>query len=296
MSNLSIQVTDVGFGYSPFPHELSRDPSISLAAKGLFAVYGSFVSVTDPTAYPSARFICKLCGVNEKTFWKYKRELLRAGWISEQQQHKENGQYSTMLVTRYFHPSMNPCKPAEVAERNQEPKNPIKSTVLQKTERRKLERQKTEVKQEPEKTEQKTHTQTIEAVCVPDVEKRPVSPPDLTITQRECIEWTIRQHKSKGVLKNEIGLRCHLVKAALAGELITDEYERHQAAKLKNARLVAEASDAIHAIDEYKREAEEQPLTKEFLEELKKANPHLFISGSKSTRRTVDRCSLARPS
>lgn len=240
---MQVQVQDVGFGYSPFPHELSRDSGVSLQAKGLFAVYGSFVSATNPSAWPSSQYICKLCGVNEKTFWKYKRELLHHGWISEQQQHKENGQYSTMLVTRYYHPSMNPHF----------------STVHQKTEHRKTEHPKTAVKQETEKPITKKHTQTRSCVSG-----------DITKDQRECIEWTIQEMTRRGILKNEVALRCHLVKEASKGLLMMDDYRKHRDA-LKRAEKVKD--EALSKVAGWERESKDDPVD---WDEQKKLYPALF--------------------
>jgi cell division septation protein DedD len=258
---MQVRVKDVGFGYSPYPHELSRDASISLQAKGLYAVYGSFVSINDPTAWPSSQYICKLCGVNEKTFWKYKRELLKSGWIGEVQQHKENGQYASMLITRYYHPSMNPDFV-------------VKSTALQKTEHRKTEHHKTEVKQEP-KTPTKKHTQT-KAVCVsPAAQGKPEKDwQGLSQEQRDCIEWTVQEFARTGHLKNEIGMRCHLVKAAKTGELSMDAYQKHLKAKKQANNAV---SDLSSKIDDWKREAEESPITPAFMAEMKKKYARLFV-------------------
>jgi hypothetical protein len=258
---MQVHVKDVGFGYSPYPHDLARDTSISLQAKGLYAVYGSFVSVTDPTAWPSSQYICKLAGVNEKTFWKYKKELLDSGWISEVQQHKENGQYASMLVTRYYHPSMNPDFVA-------------KSTVLQKTEHRKTEHQEVEVKQEP-KTSTKKHTQT-KAVCVfPAAQgKSEKDWQGLDQEQRDCIEWTVQELAKKGQLKNEIGIRCYLVKAAKTGELSMDAYQKHLDAKKQANNVI---SDLSAKIEDWRREADEAPITPAFMAEMKKKHARLFI-------------------
>lgn len=256
---MQVRVQDVGFGYAPYPHELSRDTSISLQAKGLYAVYGSFVSVTDPTAWPSSQYICKLCGVNEKTFWKYKRELLQSGWISEQQQHKENGHYSSMLITRYYHPSINP-------------NFTVKSTVLQKTEHRETEHQEAVVKQEP-KTPTKKHTQT-KACVSPAAHGTPVKDwQGLDQTQRDCIEWTVQELAKTGQLKNEIGIRCYLVRAAKTGELSMDAYQRHLEGKKRANNAFA---DVVMKVEEWKKEAEADPITPEFFQEMKKQHAQLF--------------------
>lgn len=257
---MQVEVKDVGFGYSPFPHELSRERSISLQAKGLFAVYGSFVSVTDPTAWASEDYICDLCGgINVKTFRKYKRELLEAGWISQSQRHRENGQYTTLLITRYYHPSMNP-------------NFSMKSTDDQKTVDRKTAVRKLVPQEQKLNFPTKNHTHQKTVVCASG-EKMPDKIAELTQVQKDCVEWTIREHQRNGQLRNEVGLRCHLVKMALQGQLDTTAYERY-ASTMKNASTAR--IDALKRIEEYRSEAEQDPITAEFWKEQKKRLPALF--------------------
>lgn len=257
---MKVQVQDVGFGYSPFPHTLSRDSSISLEAKGLFAVYGSFVSESDPTAYPSKDYLCKLCGVNEKTFQKYKRELLLSGWISQEQRIRENGQYSTILVTRYFHPSLNPF--------HQLDKSIDMSAAHQKTEHRKTERRKLDPQeQKPFPTNNQKNT-LPKAVGVGVSLER-----ELTETEKDCIEWTIQEAKRKGTLKNEMGLRCRLTSLAQKNELQTGDYltflrGREQAEK--------RSQEVLSLVDKWKEAAEKDPPSSDFWEQKKRQFPGLF--------------------
>lgn len=244
---MQVQVQDVGFGYSPFPHELARDPGVSLQAKGLFAVYGSFVSVGDPTAWPSENYLCKLCGgINVKTLRKYKGELLAQGWISQQQRQKENGQYTTLLVTRYYHPSMNPFFS-------------IKSTVDQKTDGGKTDDRKLVPQEQKPIPITKKHTQT--KACVSD---------QVSQEQRECIEWTIQEMKRKNTLGNEVAIRCYLVKAAMNGQLLMDEYRRCAGALERAKRAEKEV---LSKVDSWKKEVEGDPVD---WEEQKRLHPGLF--------------------
>ena len=272
---MQVQVQDVGFGYSPYPHELSRDPSVSLQAKGLFAVYGSFVSVNDPTAWPSENYLCRLCGgLNEKTFRKYKRELLNSGWISQVQRHRENGQYTTLLVTRYYHPSMNPFLS-------------MKSTDDQKTDDRKTDDRKLVPQEQKTLSSTKKHTQTKASVCVSSDEQPEPSTgipeastrasrdwQDLDQFQRECIEWVIDQYRRQGQLKNEIGLRCELVKSAKKGELDTSSYLAMLEARKRANKAI---SDAVSREDESRQSVENDPITPEFWKEMKKQHRALFV-------------------
>lgn len=251
---MQVQVQDVGFGYSPFPHELARDPGVSLEAKGLFAVYGSFVSVGDPTAYPSEQYLCKLCGVNDRTFRKYKRELREHGWISQVQRKRENGQFSTLLVTRYYHPSMNPFFS-------------IKSTDGQKTAVGKTDVGKLPPQEQKPIPITKKHTQT-KAVC--DSVRKQEELEKITTEQRECIEWTIQEMKRRNTLGNEIAIRCYLVKKASEGLLMMDEYRKYVGA-LERARRAEK--EVLGKFDEWEREVQDDPVD---WEEQKKLHPTLF--------------------
>lgn len=254
---MQIEVKDVGFGYSPYPHELSRS-AVSLAAKGLYAVYGSFVSAADPTAYPSTGHMCRLCGLNEKTFWKYKRELLTSGWISEEQRHRENGQYTSLLITRYYSPSMNPFFT-------------VKSTVHQKTERRKTERQKPAPQEQESIPTTKNHTQTS-AACVS-------SGRELTPDEKECIEWTIAEGIRKGTVKSVAGLRVTLARAAQGGTLNMADFEAWKGVRAKSDQVSKELLDQV---DTWAEEAKSNPITPAFLAEQKRKFPALF-SGSRNS-------------
>lgn len=95
--------------YSKQPHELSKNPNISLNAKGLYGIYSSFTNRNKPFAWPSEKYLCHLCGnIYPKTFRKYKKELIRNGWISQEQTKKENGKYSTLKIKVYETTSLNP--------------------------------------------------------------------------------------------------------------------------------------------------------------------------------------------
>lgn len=265
---MQTEVRDVGFGYSPFPHDLARDSRISLQAKGLFAVYGSFVSVTDSTAWPSEGHLCKLCGgINPQTFRKYKRELLRSGWISQTQRHKENGQYTSVLVTRYYSPMMNPDYR-------------VKSTDDEKTVNGKTDNGKSTPQEQETQKPTKKHTQTT-AVCVSPVDSDPLGKTngsrstvqDLTAEQKDCIEWTITEGLRRGTVKNPAGLRVALCRAALEGALNMADFE---ASRLTRARKDQGSKDTLAQVEEWEKEAKESPITPAFLAEQRKLFPGLF--------------------
>lgn len=264
---MKVEIEDVGFGYSPFPHELARDRSISLQAKGLFAVYGSFVKVSDPTTWASQEYLCKLCGgINEKTLLRYKKELLLSGWISQEQRRCENGQHSTMVITRYYHPSLNPVKAGK-------PKSSMISTGDQKTVPRKTAARKMVPQEQEQGFDQKPkkHTEQPKGVCVsPEVVK-------IGESERACIEWTISEYKKTGHLKNEMGLRVHLERAAIAGNLSTEEYQACIEGQSRRDRAVC---DALQRVEVWEQEAREDPITADFFEEQKKLYPALFKSAS----------------
>jgi len=96
------------FTYSKQPHQLSKDPNISLQAKGLYSIYASFTSKEKKSSWASEEHLRYICGnIYPKGFRKYKKELIDSGWISQKQRIKENGTYGTLLITVYEHPWLN---------------------------------------------------------------------------------------------------------------------------------------------------------------------------------------------
>lgn len=272
MASPAVEVNDKGFGFSPFPHELSRDPSISLQAKGLFSVYGSFVGIANPQAWPSEKTLCGLCGgISNRTLHKYKRELLTAGWISQEQRRRENGLFSSLLITRYFHPSMNPhWKPIPTG---------CKKTACGKTACRKMGGQ----EQKTVSPINKKHTTTSEPPAKPDPagdqKQQRVSIleaiKNFTPTQHQlqAIDWHVQAAKKRGGLQNEVGYRLTLTRAAARGELDTSTYDRWLQAE--QGRKEAQTA-AIHQVERYQQEYEADPLTPEAAAELRREHAELY--------------------
>lgn len=260
---MKVEIEDVGFGYSPFPHDLARDRGISLQAKGLFAVYGSFVKVNDPTAWASEEYLCKLCGgINEKSLRKYKRELVRAGWISQEQRRRENGQHSTLVITRYYSPALNQGAKFSIISTDDQ-KTAVRKTAVRKTV---PQEQKPLFEQKPKKhTEQGAELHKTGCVCDGGGGKE-VDPGVL-----ECVEWIIGEYRKTGQLKNESGLRAYLLRAAATGKLDMDGY---RAFVDLEKRAV---SGLVEKMRDWERESREDPVTPEFIEEQKRLYPFLFV-------------------
>jgi hypothetical protein len=129
-------------------------------------------------------------------------------------------------------------------------------------------------KQEPSKTPTKKHTPT-KAVCVsPAAQGKPEKDwQGLQQEQRDCIEWTVQELARSGQLKNEIGIRCYLVKAAKTGELSMDAYQRHLEGKKRANNAFAEV---VSKVEEWKQEASADPITPAFIAEMKKKHARLF--------------------
>lgn len=256
---MSVQVMDVGFGWSAIPHELTRDPNISLQAKGLYAIYGSFVSVTDPTAWPSEDYLCHLCGdLNPKTFRKFKRELIAAGWISQVQRRASNGRHSTLLITRYASPRLNVWYTSKFTD--------DQKTVGGETDGGEI----TPQEQEP-KTPTKNHTQ--QGACGAGDSRKASASERLTTEVKEAIEWTIQEMKRKGNLKNEVAMRCTLVKKATNGEFDISPYTE---VKKRSEALKRASEDVSTKVREWEQAASADPIKKGFWEQMRKANPALF--------------------
>lgn len=179
------EIEDIGFSYSPYPHKLSGDPSISMWAKALFAVYGHFTNRRNPVAFPSEKTLCRMCGCNNKTLHKYKKELIKSGWISQEQSRNEKGFYGVLRIKRYENPLLNPHYKPHSSD-NQK-------TECGKTECSKMVGQE---QQQKENNNQKNHTHRVSS-CVEEKAVGKKASESLTSEQKEAIELISASRKKK---------------------------------------------------------------------------------------------------
>ena len=71
--------------------DVTRDSSLPLAAKGLYAYLAAFCG-SDDECYPSVETILRETGISKETFYKYIGVLVKAG-VVEKKQLNENGRF-----------------------------------------------------------------------------------------------------------------------------------------------------------------------------------------------------------
>lgn len=82
-------------GYGRVYQDVTRNPNISAAAKGLYAYLSAFCGVSDE-CYPSVEIITQEMNITKDTFYRHIGALVAAGVVSKQQQ-KEKGKFTRTL-------------------------------------------------------------------------------------------------------------------------------------------------------------------------------------------------------
>ena len=77
-----------GYGYSP--KKITRDASLSIEAKAIYAYLASFAD-EEGKAYPGIELICHELNISENRFHKHKKQLIDHGYISVYRERKESG-------------------------------------------------------------------------------------------------------------------------------------------------------------------------------------------------------------
>ena len=82
-------------GYGRVYQDVTRNPNISAAAKGLYAYLSAFCGVSDE-CYPSVETITQEMNITKDTFYRHIGALVAAGVVTKQQQ-KEKGKFARTL-------------------------------------------------------------------------------------------------------------------------------------------------------------------------------------------------------
>jgi len=80
-------------GYGQLAQKVMRDKSIHAVSKAIYAYLVSFAG-QDGTAFPSVQLMMEELGIkSEDTFYKYRKQLVSAGYITIEQQQRSKGQF-----------------------------------------------------------------------------------------------------------------------------------------------------------------------------------------------------------
>ena len=77
-----------GYGYSP--KKITRDASLSIEAKAIYAYLASFAD-EEGKAYPGIELICHELNISENRFHKHKKQLIDHGYITVHRERKDSG-------------------------------------------------------------------------------------------------------------------------------------------------------------------------------------------------------------
>nr|WP_321303429.1 conserved phage C-terminal domain-containing protein [uncultured Trichococcus sp.] len=99
-----------GYGYSP--KKITRDASLSIEAKAIYAYLASFAD-ENGIAYPGIELMCHELNISEKRFHRHKKQLIDQGFITVERERTDNGWSNNIYtligysVTSHFVPLQN---------------------------------------------------------------------------------------------------------------------------------------------------------------------------------------------
>ncbi|MBM7698661.1 DnaD domain protein [Kurthia huakuii] len=77
-------------GYGLIPQLLTRDKSLSIEAKAIYAYLAAFAGTTQK-AFPGVKLICDELNISENRYLKHRKQLLDRGYIEIKRKRLENG-------------------------------------------------------------------------------------------------------------------------------------------------------------------------------------------------------------
>lgn len=97
-------------GYGVIAKKVMRDKNISAEAKAIYVYMASF-SDENHQCYPSVNLMCDELGMSEKRFYKYRKQLVMAGYISiEIRMKQENDKDTNKRDSNLYNLELNPTK------------------------------------------------------------------------------------------------------------------------------------------------------------------------------------------
>lgn len=97
-------------GYGVIAKKVMRDKNISVEAKAIYAYMASFAD-ENHQCYPSVNLMCDELGMSEKRFYKYRKQLVMAGYISiEIRMKQENDKNTNKRASNLYNLELNPIK------------------------------------------------------------------------------------------------------------------------------------------------------------------------------------------
>ena len=98
---MSDRLIDYTGGYGNVYKTITKDPNLSIEAKGIYAYLSSYAGGKD-VAFPSISLICHELNISEKRFYKHRKELIDKDIISVHRERTNNG-FSKSIYTINHH-------------------------------------------------------------------------------------------------------------------------------------------------------------------------------------------------
>jgi len=98
---VSDRLIDYTGGYGNVYKTITKDPNLSIEAKGIYAYLSSYAGGKD-VAFPSISLICHELNISEKRFYKHRKELIDKNIISVHRERTNNG-FSKSIYTINHH-------------------------------------------------------------------------------------------------------------------------------------------------------------------------------------------------
>ena len=86
-------------GYGLIPQLLTRDKSLSIEAKAIYAYLAAFAGTTQQ-AFPGVQLICDELNISEKRYLKHRKQLLDRGYVDITRKRLENGFSKNLYILK----------------------------------------------------------------------------------------------------------------------------------------------------------------------------------------------------
>lgn len=86
-------------GYGLIPQLLTRDKSLSIEAKAIYAYLAAFAGTTQQ-AFPGVQLICDELNISEKRYLKHRKQLLDRGYVDIIRKRLENGFSKNLYILK----------------------------------------------------------------------------------------------------------------------------------------------------------------------------------------------------
>jgi hypothetical protein len=211
--------------FSRIPHQVSRNASITIEARGLFTLLASYTSQGRSECWPGIPRLLRETNWSDKTLSKYILELMDAGLVTRTERRDDLGHWQGWLYRLHFE---KPCDPdLDGGQHGSEDSSG---------------RQKLHTKEDP----QKQREQTERVVTLVKRSDRDGSSKPLDEIH-QAVTFYVERARSAGTLRSEPAYRATLQRKAAEGTLDLSAWQDSTPGKIHQ-----ESSELLNKIEEWK--------------------------------------------